>query len=209
MNSRAIFHPVLLATCLVLASCKAPRAPGAGTAPAAPAAQSKAPAAAPAKDAATNGDRPWMSLLTAPSGFLFRSENAEDPWSFEVEGHAIRTRDDHGRVFADVDGAVIQVVLVARAQFPGDAPLRTYRDNETAYLAHNGARVEASDRCAAVAIPHEEWRAVKPGASSSTYLAFSTGQNILQVVVANEGEATSAEAERKLRSICRSVALKK
>jgi hypothetical protein len=194
-----------LAGSLILCACLDEAPPPTARAPRS--AEKPVPAREAAPGQAVGGPQQWMSIVTAEGGYRFQGARQDEPWSFEVPGRGIRTHDDHGRMFADIDGVVVQVMAVPLAQFPGNDPLGAHRDDEANHFAAMGSIVTATEDCASLPIPHREWRATLHGVSTSQFLTVATSRAILVVVVANGGDAPTPDARAKWRGICATLAV--
>jgi hypothetical protein len=182
-------------------------------APAAPAppADDDAPAPAAPADADADGDgagttagETWLEVYRIGNGYLFRSEAPDDPWSFVVPAETMRTSDDNGRFFAQVDGTLLQMMRIAQSDFAGQAPLPAYRKHETDFLRGVGGTVLDSRECDA-GVPHEEWRMALKG-KEMTVASFQTARSIL-VVSVSQAEPGATDVLDKLHSVCDSVVL--
>jgi hypothetical protein len=155
---------------------------------------------------ATSAEK-WLTFFTAKGGYQFKGMRAGETWSFVVPGATIRTADDNGRSFADIDKVIVQVMTVPLSDFPKPDTLAKYRKYETDYLKEHGAALSVSNVCASMAIPHQEWKASNPGVSTSTYVTVATKKHILVLVVAFDKNASVMAADSKLRGICASLAV--
>lgn len=157
--------------------------------------------------AAISAER-WMTIFTAKGGYQFKGMVKGDAWAFVVPGGTIRTADDNGRMFADVDKVIVQAMTMRRTDFPTQDALASYRKYETEYLKGLGATITDSGICGSMTIPHQEWRAAgvprAPG-TTSTYIAVVTKASILIIIVAYDKNASVMSADSKLRGICASL----
>lgn len=150
----------------------------------------------------------WLQIIKSEKGFLFVGPQPEEKFSFDVVGSTIRTADDHGRIFAQVDETIVQVMLYPLAELPKGDPLAQHRKYETDYLKKAGASITPSHRCAKLALPHEEWVATMPGLSTTTFVTVRTRRSVLIVGVAREQSGSVVAANKKLDSICASLKMR-
>ncbi|WP_155844806.1 hypothetical protein [Arenimonas oryziterrae] len=142
-----------------------------------------------------------LQVTRSKDGFLFVGPKGEESFSFDVAGKTIRTADDDGRLFAEIDGILIQLTSYPIAELPEGDALTEHQKYETDYLKKHTI-ISNSSVCSGLAIPHREWKATLSGVSTSTYLTIKLKRSILIVVVAVTDKDQAVIARQKLASIC-------
>lgn len=149
----------------------------------------------------------WLEIVKSEDGFRFSAPAAQEKFSFNVPGEAIRTAEDSGRVFADIDGATIQILRVPLKLFPGKDKLAGHKEFESKSLEASGVHISPSEFCSQLLVPHQEWRAELPSISVSRYLTFQTKRSIIVIVVSASSESSAKVARHHLDAVCASLRL--
>ncbi|HEY0061527.1 MAG TPA: hypothetical protein VGC21_05365 [Telluria sp.] len=143
-----------------------------------------------------------LRIVKSDKGYLFSSQSNTSGYEFEVPGKTIRSSEKEGRIFAMIDGALVQILRVPAAQGKDEEALAAHRRSESAYLEKSGAVLAESAQCAALAIPHAEWRAELKDVSNSRYLTVKLDDSILVLVVADNATSPPGQAEQQFSAIC-------
>ncbi|UUZ47004.1 hypothetical protein LP420_25725 [Massilia sp. B-10] len=145
-----------------------------------------------------------LRIVKSDTGYLFTAQSKAAKatgYEFDVPGKAIRTSEGNGRIFAVIDGVMVQLLRVPAAMTEDEA-LAAHRQTEVAYLEKNKAVIAESALCANLALPHAEWIAELKGVSSSRYLTVKIDDTILVLVVASNAKSPPGLAEQQLAGIC-------
>src|SRR4249919_2486169 len=80
-----------------------------------------------------------LQIIKSKDGFLFVGPKDEEKFSFDVPGQSIRTAEDDGRYFANIDGIMVQLTRYPINELPKGDPLIQHRKYETDYLKEHVA----------------------------------------------------------------------
>lgn len=153
-----------------------------------------------------SADESWLNIIKSEKGFLFVGPMEEKKFSFDIIGQSIRTTEDRGRVFAEIDGIIVQIMTYPTEDLPKGDALAQHKKYETDYQETTvGATVTSPNNCSMLVVPHREWTATLPGASTSQFLTVELQKSILVLVVAYNDPNQSAAAQLKFTSICSSL----
>jgi hypothetical protein len=146
-----------------------------------------------------------LRIVKSDSGYLFTAQSKaakSGGYQFEVPGKAIRTTEGHGRIFAAIDGVMVQLLRVPAPAGTEDEALAAHRQAETAFLEKSKALIAPSSLCAGLALPHAEWIAELKGVSTSRYLTVKIDDTILVLVVASNAKSPPGQADQQMTGIC-------
>lgn len=146
-----------------------------------------------------------LRINQSDTGFLFSGKADTTAYSFDVPGKSIRTSEGEGRIFATIDGVMVQLLRVPAVAGTESEALEAHRKTEVAYLEQHGAVISPSTICSALAIPHREWRAELKGVSTSTFLTIPIENTILVLVVAFNASSPPGLAEQQMAGICNTL----
>lgn len=146
-----------------------------------------------------------LRIVKSDTGYLFTAQSKaakSGGYEFDVPGKAIRTSEGNGRIFAAIDGVMVQLLRVPAPAGSEDEALAAHREKEAAYLEKNKAVIGPSTLCAGLAIPHAEWIAELKGVSTSRYLTVKIDDTILVLVVASNAKSPPGQADQQMTGIC-------
>lgn len=124
---------------------------------------------------------------------------------FSVPGKEVRTIKDSDRAFAEIDGVLIQVVLVPAEEPESPSDLDAHASIEKRYLESLGAKVSSASSRSHMALRHHEWASEFAG-RTTYYLTANAGRRILVVaVVAARKDIPSSSALETLGAVCSSL----
>jgi len=154
--------------------------------------------------AAGAGDH-WLTIYESQDGYEFKGKAGSGTFSFDVPGGTIRLAEDRGRAFAQIDGIVFQMFLVARKGPDDVRALDAFVSGEHAFQTGAKGRTGASDVCSKLPLRHREWRLTMPNGATSIFVESLLRDQIL-VIVAGTDAAKAPQAEDKIRAACNSFA---
>lgn len=155
--------------------------------------------------AASPASAAWLKMDRTEDGFLFTGAEDGEPFSFSVPGKEVRTIKDGDRAFAEIDGVLIQVVLVPAEEPESPSDLDAHASIEKRYLESLGAKVSSASSCSHMALRHHEWASEFAG-RTTYYLTTNAGRRILVVaVVAARKDIPSSSALETLGAVCSSL----
>ncbi|MGY3265543.1 hypothetical protein [Lysobacter sp. HA35] len=147
----------------------------------------------------------WLKMDRSEGGFLFRGAEEGEPFSFNVPGTSVRTAKDGDRAFAEIDGALMQIMLLPIPSGAGVDPVQSFKASEQLYLERAGAVVVASEVCRASAVPHSEWGSKLDG-HVTYYLVTKAGERLLVItIVAADPKVPESAAPGVLAGVCSSL----
>ena len=146
----------------------------------------------------------WLEITKSESGFLFEGVAPEARFSVDIPGSRIKTAEDAGRAFADIDGVVFQFMKVPAQRDDPDKALKSHRREEEKFLREAGMTVGDSAKCQGLSMTHEEWEAVAPNGASSVFVTFATSASIVLIAVSAESGGEKVRDE-KLVAMCRGI----
>jgi hypothetical protein len=126
-------------------------------------------------------------------------------YSFDVPGQMIRTTEGEGRIFAAIDGVMVQLLRVPAMAGNEAESLAAHRKTEVEFLEKNGGVIAPSSVCAHFGTPHEEWKAEFKGKNVSTFLTVKIEDSILVLVVGSNAKSPKGQADRQLAGICETL----
>ncbi|SHG35588.1 hypothetical protein [Massilia sp. CF038] len=143
-----------------------------------------------------------LRIVKSDTGYRFSAKTKSSEYAFEVPGKTIRTSEKDHRIFAMIDGAMLQVLRVPASAGTEEEALAAHRQTESAFLEKSGATVSESSHCASLAVPHAAWQAELADVSVSRYLTVKIDETILVLVVASNVTTPSGVADKQMDSIC-------
>ena len=147
----------------------------------------------------------WLKLDKSADGFLFQGAEDGEPFAFNVPGTSVRTAKDGNRAFAEIDGVLVQVMLVPVPPSAAADPAGGFMVSEQRYLESAGASIVPSSVCSGLHGPHGEW-ASSVGGHLTRYLATTAGKRLLVVtVVASNPNVPESAAADVFASVCSSL----
>jgi len=148
-----------------------------------------------------------LRIVKSDTGYMFTAQSKaakSGGYAFEVPGKTIRSSEGKGRIFAAIDGVMVQLLRVPAGAGTEEEALAAHRQTEMLYLEQSKATVTPSALCAGLAIPHAEWIAELAGVSTSRYLTVKIDDSILVLVVASNAKSPPGQADRQMTAICNS-----
>ena len=147
----------------------------------------------------------WLKLDKSADSFLFQGAEDGEPFSFNVPGTTVRTAKDGDRALAEIDGVLVQVMLVPIDVRAKRDAIEAFRISEQRYLAKAGSEIATSNICAQSSVAHAEW-ASKLGGRISRYLVVKARKRLLVItVVASDDRLPESSAPQVLAAVCSSL----
>jgi hypothetical protein len=146
-----------------------------------------------------------LRIVKSDTGYLFTAQSKAAKatgYEFDVPGKGIRTSEGNGRIFAAIDGVMVQLLRVPAPAGSEEEALAAHRQTEVAYLERNKAVIAESTLCANLALPHAEWIAELKDVSTSRYLTVKIDDTILVLVVASNAKSPAGQADQQMAGIC-------
>jgi hypothetical protein len=147
-----------------------------------------------------------LRIVKSDTGYLFTAQSRAAKatgYEFDVPGKAISISEGNGRIFAAIDGVMVQLLRVPAAAGSDEEALAVHRQTEVAFLERSKAVISESTLCADLALAHAEWIAEIKGVSTSRYLTVKMDDTILVLVVASNATSPVGQADQQMMGVCR------